>query len=123
MTRENKVYSARVLSILFMFYGLILFVLPELFISKFDENSFSVLTKERALFCFAFGIIIWKISDFSISIYLKLSNILSLLILIFIMFDPINKHFLFSYQSITYNATLVFIILLIQFDKFSNEFE
>ena len=123
MTRENKVYSGRVLSILLLFYALILFVLPEFFISKFDENSFSVLTKERALFCFAFGIIIWKISDFSISIYLKLSNILSLFILIFIMFDPINKHFLFSYQSITYNATLVFVILLIQFDKFSNDFK
>ena len=123
MTRENKVYSDRVLSILFMFYGLILFVIPEFFINKLDENNFSILTQERALFSFAFGIIIWKISEFSISIYLKLSNIISLLILIFIMFDPINKHFLFSYQSITYNATLVFVILLIQFDKFSNEFE
>ena len=122
MTRENKVYSDRVLSILFMFYGLVLFVMPEFFINKLDENSFSVLIKERALFSFAFGIIIWKISDFSISIYLKLSNIISLLILIFIMFDPINKHFLFSYQLIAYNATLVFVILLIQFDKFSNEF-
>ena len=123
MTRENKVYSGRILSILLLFYGLILFVMPEFFINKLDENSFSILTKERALFSFASGIIIWKISDFSISIYLKLSNIISLLILIFIMFDPINKHFLFSYQSITYNATLVFVILLIQFDKFSNEFE
>lgn len=123
MTRENKVYSDRVLSILLVFYGLVLSVIPEFFINKLDENSFSILTKERALFCFSFGIIIWKISDFSISIYLKLSNILSLLILIFIMFDPINKHFLFTYQLITYNATLVFVILLIQFDKFSNEFE
>ena len=123
MTRENKVYSDRVLSILFMFYGLILFVIPEFFINKLDENSFSILTKERALFSFAFGIIIWKISEFSISIYLKMSNILSLIIFVFIMFDPINKHFLFSYQLIAYNATLVFVILLIQFDKFSNEFE
>ena len=123
MTRENKVYSDRVLSILLVFYGLVLSVIPEFFINKLDENSFSILRQERALFCFAFGIIIWKISEFSISIYLKLSNILSLLILVFIMFDPINKHFLFSYQSITYNATLVFVILLIQFDKFSNEFE
>ena len=123
MTRENKVYSDRVLSILFMFYGLILFVIPEFFINKLDENSFSILTKERALFSFAFGIIIWKISEFSISIYLKMSNFLSLIIFVFIMFDPINKHFLFSYQLIAYNATLVFVILLIQFDKFSNEFE
>ena len=123
MTRENKVYSDRVLSILFMFYGLILFVIPEFFINKLDENSFSILTKERALFSFAFGIIIWKISEFSISIYLKMSNFLSLIIFVFIMFDPINKHFLFSYQLIAYNATLVFVILLIQFDKFNNEFE
>ena len=123
MTRENKVYSDRVLSILLLFYGLILFVIPEFFINKLDENSFSILTKERALFCFAFGIIIWKISDFSISIYLKLSNIISLLILIFIMFDPINKYFLFSYQLIAYNTILVFLILLIQFDKFNNDFK
>ena len=123
MTRENKVYSDRVLSILLVFYGLVLSVIPEFFINKLDENSFSILTKERALFSFAFGIIIWKISEFSISIYLKMSNFLSLIIFVFIMFDPINKHFLFSYQSITYNATLVFVILLIQFDKFSNEFE
>ena len=123
MTRENKVYSGRVLSILLVFYGLVLSVIPEFFINKLDENSFSILTKERALFSFVFGIIIWKISDFSISIYLKMSNIISLLILIFIMFDPINKYFLFSYQLIAYNTTLVFVILLIQFDKFSNEFE
>ena len=123
MTRENKVYSDRVLSILLVFYGLILFVIPEFCISKLDENSFSILTKERALFSFAFGIIIWKISEFSISIYLKLSNFLSLIIFVFIMFDPINQHFLFSYQLIAYNTTLVFVILLIQFDKFSNEFE
>ena len=123
MTRENKVYSDRVLSILLVFYGLVLSVIPEFFINKLDENSFSILTQERALFSFAFGIIIWKISEFSISIYLKLSNILSLIIFVFIMFDPINKHFLFSYQLIAYNATLVFVILLIQFDKFSNEFE
>jgi len=123
MTRENKVYSDRILSILLVFYGLVLSVIPEFFINKLDENSFSILTKERALFSFAFGIIIWKISEFSISIYLKMSNFLSLIIFVFIMFDPINKHFLFSYQLIAYNATLVFVILLIQFDKFSNEFE
>ena len=58
MTRENKVYSDRVLSILLVFYGLVLSVIPEFFINKLDENSFSILTKERALFCFAFGIII-----------------------------------------------------------------
>ena len=40
MTRENKVYSGRVLSILLVFYALILFILPEFFISKFNENSF-----------------------------------------------------------------------------------
>ena len=123
MTRENKVYSDRVLSILLVFYALLLFFIPEFFINKFDENSFFILTKERALFCFALSIIIWKISDFSIFIYLKLSNIFSLIIFIFIMFDPINNHFLFPYQLLTYNISLVFVILLIQFDKFSNEFE
>ena len=123
MIRENKVYSDRVLSILLVFYGLILFFIPEFFLEKNDENSFSILTQERALFSFFFGFIIWKISEFSISIYLKLSDFFSLLILLFIMFDPINKHFLFFYQLITYNTTLVFVILLVQFDKFSNEFE
>ena len=123
MIRENKVYSDMLLSILLVFYGLILFFIPEFFLTKFDENSFFVLVKERALVAFAFGMIIWKISDFSIYIYLKLSNILSLIILVFLMFDPINKHFLFSYQLIAYNATLVFVILLIQFDKFNNEFK
>ena len=123
MTRENKVYSDRVLSILLVFYGLILFFIPEFFLEKNDENSFSILINERALFSFFFGFIIWKISEFSISIYLKLSDFFSLLILLFIMFDPINKHFLFFYQLITYNTTLVFVILLVQFDKFSNEFE
>jgi hypothetical protein len=123
MIRENKVYSDRIFAILIVFYGLILFFIPELFINKFDENSYSVLVRERALVAFAFGIIIWKISDFSISIYLKISNILSLIIFVFIMFDPINKHFLFSYQLIAYNATLVFVILLIQFDKIRNDFK
>ena len=123
MIRENKVYSDRVLSILLVFYGLILFFIPEFFLEKNDENSFSILINERALFSFFFVFIIWKISEFSISIYLKLSDFFSLLILLFIMFDPINKHFLFSYQLITYNTTLVFVILLVQFDKFSNEFE
>jgi len=123
MIRENKVYSDRVLSILLVFYGLILFFIPEFFLEKNDENSFSILINERALFSFFFGFIIWKISEFSISIYLKLSDFFSLLILLFIMFDPINKHFLFFYQLITYNTTLVFVILLVQFDKFSNEFE
>ena len=93
------------------------------YLNKFDENSYSVLVRERALVSFAFGIIIWKISDFSISIYLKISNILSLIIFVFIMFDPINKHFLFSYQLIAYNATLVFVILLIQFDTIRNDFK
>jgi hypothetical protein len=123
MIRENKVYSDRIFAILIVFYGLILFVIPELFINKFDENSYSVLVRERALFCFATAVIIWKISEFSIYIYLKISNILSLIILVFIMFDPINKHFLFSYQLIAYNATLVFVILLIQFDKIRNDFK
>jgi hypothetical protein len=123
MIRENKVYSDMLLSILLVFYGLILFFIPEFFLTKFDENSFFVLVKERALVAFAFGMIIWKISDFSIYIYLKLSNILSLIILVFLMFDPINKHFLFSYQLIAYNATLVFVILLIQFDKIRNDFK
>ena len=123
MIRENKVYSDMLLSILLVFYGLILFFIPEFFLTKFDENSFFVLVKERALVAFAFGMIIWKISDFSIYIYLKISNILSLIILVFLMFDPINKHFLFSYQLIAYNATLVFVILLIQFDKIRNDFK
>ena len=123
MIRENKVYSDMLLSILLVFYGLILFFIPEFFLTKFDENSFFVLVKERALVAFAFGMIIWKISDFSIYIYLKISNILSLIILVFLMFDPINKHFLFSYQLIAYNATLVFVILLIQIDKIRNDFK
>ena len=123
MIRENKVYSDRILSILLVFYGLILFFIPEFFLKKNDENSFFILINERALFSFFLGFIIWKISEFSISIYLKLSDFFSLIILFFIMFDPINKHFLFSYQLITYNTTLVFVILLVQFDKFSNEFE
>ena len=72
MIRENKVYSDRILSILLVFYGLILFIIPEFFINKFDENSYYVLIKERALFCFAAAAIIWKISDFSIYIYLKI---------------------------------------------------
>jgi hypothetical protein len=123
MIRENKVYSDRVLSILLVFYGLILFIIPDLFINKFDENSYYILIRERALFCFATAVIIWKISDFSIYIYLKLSNILSLIILFFIMFDPINNHFLFPFQLIIYTIPLSIIVLLIQFDKFNNEFE
>ena len=123
MIRENKVYSDRILSILLVFYGLILFFIPEFCIKKIDENSFSILINERALFSFFFGFIIWKISEFSISIYLKLSDLFSLIIFLFIIIDPINNNFLFSYQLIAYNTTLVFVILLIQFDKFSNEFE
>ena len=123
MIRENKVYSDRILSILLVFYGLILFFIPEFCIKKIDENSFSILINERALFSFFLGFIIWKISEFSISIYLKLSDLFSLIIFLFIIIDPINNNFLFSYQLIAYNTTLVFVILLIQFDKFSNEFE
>ena len=123
MIRENKVYSDRILSILLVFYGLILFFIPEFCIKKIDENSFSILINERALFSFFLGFIIWKISEFSISIYLKLSDLFSLIIILFIIIDPINNNFIFSYQLIAYNTTLVFVILLIQFDKFSNEFE
>ena len=123
MIRENKVYSDRILSILLVFYGLIIFFIPEFFIKKIDENSFSILINERALFSFFLGFIIWKISEFSISIYLKLSDLFSLIIILFIIIDPINNNFIFSYQLIAYNTTLVFVILLIQFDKFSNEFE
>jgi len=123
MIRENKVYSDRVLSILLVFYGLIIFFVPEFFINKFDENSYYVLIRERALFCFATAVIIWKISEFSIYIYLKLSNTLSLIILVFIFFDPIKYHFLFPFQLIIYTLALSIIALLIQFDKFNNEFE
>ena len=123
MIRENKVYSDRILSILLVFYGLIIFFIPEFCIKKIDENSFSILINERALFSFFLGFIIWKISEFSISIYLKLSDLFSLIIILFIIIDPINNNFIFSYQLIAYNTTLVFVILLIQFDKFSNEFE
>lgn len=122
MTRENKIYSDSVLYLSLVFYGLILFIMPEFFINKIDDNTFAVLTKERALFAFAFAIIIWKISEFSIIIYLKMSNIFSLIIFAFIMFDPINNHFLFPYQLIIYITSLVLLILFIQFDKFRNEF-
>jgi len=119
MIRENKVYSDRILSIILVFYGLIMFFIPEFFIKKIDENSFSILINERALFSFFLGFIIWKISEFSISIYLKLSDLFSLIIIMFIIIDPINNNFLFSYQLIAYNTTLVFVILLIQYDKFT----
>ena len=89
MIRENKVYSDRILSILLVFYGLILFFIPEFCIKKIDENSFSILINERALFSFFLGFIIWKISEFSISIYLKLSDLFSLIIILFIIIDPI----------------------------------
>ena len=123
MIRENKVYSDRILSILLVFYGLILFFIPEFCIKKIDENSFSILINERALFSFFLGFIIWKISEFSISIYLKLSDLFSLIIFLFIIIDPINNNFLFSYQLIAYNTTLVFVILLIQYDKFIYEID
>jgi len=119
MIRENKVYSDRILSIILVFYGLIMFFIPEFFIKKIDENSFSILINERALFSFFLGFIIWKISEFFISIYLKLSDLFSLIIIMFIIIDPINNNFLFSYQLIAYNTTLVFVILLIQYDKFT----
>jgi hypothetical protein len=123
MIRENKVYSDRILSIILVFFGLILFVIPDYFIIKNDVDTFAILVKERALFSFAFAIIIWKIAEFSIIIYLKLADILSLILIFFLIFDPIHSSFLFLHQSISYIIIQLLILFLIQYDKFTYEID
>ena len=121
MIKENSVYSSILVPVLFVFFGLILFFIPDYFIIKNDVDTFIILVKERALFCFTIAIIIWKIAEFSIIIYLKLADILTLILILFLIFDPIYSSFLFLHQSITYIIIQLLILFLIQYDKFTYE--
>ena len=123
MIKENSVYSSIIVPILFVFFGLILFFIPDYFIIKNDVDTFTILVKERALFSFAFAIIIWKIAEFSIIIYLKLADILSLILIFFLIFDPIYSSFLFLHQSISYIIIQLLILIMIQYDKFTYEID
>jgi hypothetical protein len=123
MIKENSVYSSIIVPILFVFFGLILFFIPDYFIIKNDVDTFIILVKERALFCFTIAIIIWKIAEFSIIIYLKLADILSLILIFFLIFDPIHSSFLFLHQSITYIIIQLLILIMIQYDKFTYEID
>ena len=123
MIKENSVYSSILVPVLFVFFGLLLFFIPDYFIIKNDVNTFIILVKERALFCFTIAIIIWKIAEFSIIIYLKLADMFSLLIIFFIIFDPIYSSFLFLFQSFLYIFFLIFLLFMIQYDKFTYEID
>ena len=123
MIKENSVYSSILVPVLFVFFGLILFFIPDYFIIKNDVDTFTILVQERALFCFTIAIIVWKIAEFSIIIYLKLADIFSLLIILFIIFDPIYSSFLFLYQSFLYIFLLLFLLSMIQYDKITNDID
>ncbi|MDA9228247.1 hypothetical protein N9O83_03630 [Flavobacteriales bacterium] len=121
MIKINKIKSAYIVSIFFLIQGL--FLLFHDFIGfKLDSSTVSVyIIKERATYYLMSALLIFQLYMASAKYYIKLVNTLSLVFFIFMFMQPISDIMTHPLQTWFLSAGNLFLITLMQIEKYYYE--
>ena len=121
MIKINEIRSAYVISIYILLIGLFL-LFYEVFGFQLDSSEVSIyIIKERATYYIMSALIIFQLYMASSEYYLKLVNTLSLVFFVFMFMQPMNDIMIHHAQTWFLSAANLFLIILIQTEKYYNK--
>ena len=117
MIRIDKINSANFICIYFFFIGLIL-ILSDVFGLEFNPEISDIVFKERGTYYIMISLFIYQIFLTSEELYIRLADTLSLVLFLFIIFEPLYDMMSHPYM-IWFDVSIeVFFIMLLQFEKY-----
>ena len=118
MTEENNFLSIRIIPVILTFIGLSFLIIPQLILMSLTQVELIVISAERGVFLLSCAFFLWQIHNFSPSFYYQLLDVFSLILFIFLVFDPLYSVMVYSLHIWLYSILIFLMIILLQYDKY-----
>ena len=118
MTGENNFLSIRIIPVILTFIGLSFLIIPQSIFISLTQVELIVLSVERGVFFLSCAFFLWQIHNFSPSFYYHLLDVFSLILFIFLVFDPLYSVMVYSLHIWLYSILIFLMIILLQYDKY-----
>ena len=118
MTEENNFLSIRIIPVILTFIGLSFLIIPQSILMSLTQVELIVISVERGVFLLSCAFFLWQIHNFSPSFYYQLLDVFSLILFIFLVFDPLFSVIIYSWHIWLYSIFIFLMIILLQYDKY-----
>ena len=118
MTEENNFLSIRIIPVILTFIGLSFLIIPRSILISLTQVELIVISIERGVFLLSCAFFLWQIHNFSPSFYYRLLDVFSLILFIFLVFDPLYSVMVYSLHIWLYSILIFLMIILLQYDKY-----
>ena len=118
MTEENNFLSIRIIPVILTFIGLSFLIIPRSILISLTQVELIVISIERGVFLLSCAFFLWQIHNFSPSFYYRLLDVYSLILFIFLVFDPLYSVMVYSLHIWLYSILIFLMIILLQYDKY-----
>jgi hypothetical protein len=118
MIEENNFLSIRIIPVILTFIGLSFLIIPQSILMSLTQVELIVISVERGVFLLSCAFFLWQIHNFSPFFYYQLLDFFSLILFIFLVFDPLYSVMIYSLQIWLYSILIFLMIILLQYDKY-----